>query len=160
MWHRLLEERMRETGWQQATQFKSKQKVRIYNFRETVSEFEDSHTAVILIKASKVNEMYTRKPLKCNTLYLKLNKVSCDASKRHVIPPQRGPCGWCGHVDSVEGQTLKIRYILVRMPSVYLCKKYKYIIQLKNRKGTWYRLQYILKFITFSPCCLHKIFKN
>ena len=50
-----LEERMRETGRQQeATQFKSKQKVRIYNFRETVGEFEDSHTAVILIKARKV----------------------------------------------------------------------------------------------------------
>ena len=44
-----LEERMRETGRQQeATQFKSKQKVRIYNFRETVGEFEDSHTAVAL----------------------------------------------------------------------------------------------------------------
>ena len=36
-----FEERMRETGWQQeATRFKSKQKVRIYNFRDTVSEFE------------------------------------------------------------------------------------------------------------------------
>ena len=36
-----LEERMGETGWQQeATRFKSKQKVRIYNFPETVSEFE------------------------------------------------------------------------------------------------------------------------
>ena len=50
-----LEERMGETGWQQeATRFKSKQKVRIYNFPETVSEFEGSHTAVILIKASKI----------------------------------------------------------------------------------------------------------
>ena len=36
-----LKERMRETGWQlEATRFKSKQKVRIYNFRDTVSEFE------------------------------------------------------------------------------------------------------------------------
>ena len=32
---------MGETGWQQeATQFKSKQKVRIYNFWKTVNEFE------------------------------------------------------------------------------------------------------------------------
>ena len=37
-----LEERMRETGWQQeATQFKSKQKVTSYNIRETVSDFEE-----------------------------------------------------------------------------------------------------------------------
>ena len=37
-----LEERMRETGWQQeATRFKSKQKVMIYNFWETVNEFEE-----------------------------------------------------------------------------------------------------------------------
>ena len=37
-----LEERMRETGWQQgATQFKSKQKFMIYNSWETVSEFEE-----------------------------------------------------------------------------------------------------------------------
>ena len=36
-----LEERMRESGWQQgATQFKSKQKVMIYNLWETVSDFE------------------------------------------------------------------------------------------------------------------------
>ena len=36
-----LGERMREIGWQQeATQFKSKQKVKIYNFWEPVSEFE------------------------------------------------------------------------------------------------------------------------
>ena len=30
---------------------------------------------------------------------------------------------------------------------------------LKNDMGTWYRLQYILKFIIFSPCCLLRIFK-
>ena len=88
-----LEERMRETGQQQeATQFRSKQKVRIYNFQETVSKFEDSHTAMILIKASEVKEMFTHEILKGNVSYLKLNKVSCDASKRHVIPPQGGPC--------------------------------------------------------------------
>ena len=85
----------------------------IYNFRETVGKFEDSHTAMILIKANKVKEMYTREILKGNVSYLKLNKVSRDVSKRHVIPPQRGPCGRCGHVDSVEGQTLEIRNILV-----------------------------------------------
>ena len=107
---------MGETGRQQeATQFKSKQKVRIYNFRETVGEFEDSHTAVILIKASKVKEMYTHEILKGNASYLKLNKVSRDASKRHVIPPRRGPCGRCGHVDSVEGRTLEIRNVLIQL---------------------------------------------
>ena len=36
-----LEKRMRENGWQQeATRFKSKQKMRMYNFWEIVSEFE------------------------------------------------------------------------------------------------------------------------
>ena len=43
---------MRETGWQQeATQFKCKQKVMIYNFRETVSEYEE-FTHCCDIKAS------------------------------------------------------------------------------------------------------------
>ena len=53
-----LEVIMRKTGLQQeATQFKSKQKVMIYNFRETVSEFEE-FTHCHNIKASKVKEMY------------------------------------------------------------------------------------------------------
>ena len=56
---------------------------------------------MILIKASKVKEMYTREIVKGNASYLKLNKVSRDASKRHVMPP-RHACGRCGHVDSVE----------------------------------------------------------
>ena len=42
--HISLGERMREAGWQQeqqeATRFKSKQKVMIYDFQETVSDFE------------------------------------------------------------------------------------------------------------------------
>ena len=75
---------MRETGRQQeATQFKCKQKVMIYNFRETVSELEE-FTHCRDIKASK---------------------VSRDASKGHVIPPWHAvwtmwTCGQCGGVDS------------------------------------------------------------
>ena len=78
---------MRETGWQQeATQFKCKQKVMIYSFRETVSEFEE-FTHCHDIKASKVKEMYTHNIMKGNLSYFKLNKVSRDGLKRHVIPP-------------------------------------------------------------------------
>ena len=100
-----LEERMRETGWQQeATQFKCKQKVMIYSFRETVSEFEE-FTHCHDIKASKVKEIYTHEILKGNMSYFKLNKVSHDMSKRHVIPPWHAmwmmwTCGQCAGADS------------------------------------------------------------
>ena len=68
---------------------------------------------MILIEASKVKEMYTHEISKGNASYLKLNKVSRDASKRHVIPPR--------HMDDVdmwtvwrllEGRTLEIRNVL------------------------------------------------
>ena len=103
---------MRETGRQQeATRFKSKQNVIIYNFRETLSKFKE-FTQSRDIKASKVKKMHTRDISKGNASYLKLNKVSHDASKRHVIPPRHVVCGRCGHVDSVEGRTLEIRNVL------------------------------------------------
>ena len=76
------------------------------------ASLRDSHTAVILIKASKVKEMYTCEISKGNTSYLKLNKVSRYVSKRHRIPPWYATCGWCRHVDSVEGRTLEIQNIL------------------------------------------------
>ena len=78
------------------------------------ASLRNSHTAVILIKASKVKEMYTGEISKGNASYLSWTRsarVSRDASKRHVIPPQL-PCGRCGHVDSVEGWTLEIRNVL------------------------------------------------
>ena len=60
--------------------------------------------------------MHTREISKGNASYLKLNKVSHDASKRHVIPPRHVACGRCGHVDSVEGRTLEIRNVLRNPP--------------------------------------------
>ena len=93
-----------ETGRQQEAQFKCKQKVMIYNFQETVSELEE-FTHCHDIKASKVKEMYTHKILKGNLSYFKLNKVSHNASKRHVILPWHAvwmmwTCGQCGGADS------------------------------------------------------------
>ena len=55
---------------------------------------------MILIKAIKVKKMYKRKISKGNASYLKLNKVSSDASKRHVIPPRMG------RVDDVDMWTV------------------------------------------------------
>ena len=77
---------MRETGWQQeATRFKSKQKVMSYNFRETVSEFEEfAHCHVI--KTNKVKKTYTREISKGNVLYLKLNKAR---TKQEQVQPRR-----------------------------------------------------------------------
>ena len=80
-------EEERETGWQQeATQFRCKQKVMIYNSWETVSKLEE-FTHCRDIKASKVKEMYTHETSKGNMSNFELNKVSRDALKRHVIPP-------------------------------------------------------------------------
>ena len=64
------------------------------------ASLRNSHTAVILTRTSKVNEMYTHDILKGNASYLKLNKVSHDALKRHVIQP-----GMC-HVDDVDMWTV------------------------------------------------------
>ena len=69
-----------------------------------MSEFEE-FTHCHDIKASKVKEMYTCEIRNDNTSYLKLNKVSCDTSKRHMILPWHAvwtmwTCGQCGGADS------------------------------------------------------------
>ena len=69
-----------------------------------MSEFEE-FTHCHDIKASKVKEMYTCEILNNNTSYLKLNKVSHNTLKRHMILPQHAvwtmwTFGQCGGMDS------------------------------------------------------------
>ena len=51
-------------------------------------------------------------------------------------------------------------YALKIFQGVYIyVKSTNMFFNLKNKMITWYRMQYIPKFITFSICCLQRIFK-
>ena len=68
-----LEERMRETGWQQEAIVlgsRVSRRSRVITSGKLSATLRNSHTAVILIKASKVKEMYTGEISKGNASYL------------------------------------------------------------------------------------------
>ena len=99
-----FEEKMREIGPQQeATRFKSKQKVRIYNFQETVSEFEGfTQCRDINYGQQGKGNVYTRDferqhvILKAEQGQPRCVKEARDAALVWTM----WTCGQCGGVDS------------------------------------------------------------